>query len=185
MSNIPLRPIPSEQRRIMQICWVVDDIDAAMANWAEVMGIGPFILFRDLHLDNIRYRGEPTSTRFSVAIAQAGGVQVELAQQHCDNPSAYRDLVAKGQNGLHHIAIYVGDYDAALSHFTLQGFIPAVDGMFGDMRFAYIDTSARLGCMVEIIEAHPAQDAIFARAAEAAEGWDGVTDPVRPGFPEN
>lgn len=177
--------IPSEQRRVMQICWVVDDIDQAMENWTKVMGIGPFLLFRDLKIDSVRYRGEPTSTHFSIAMAQAGGVQIEFAQQHCDNPSAYRDLVKKGENGLHHIAIYVGDFAAALRHFTDQGFEPAIEGTFGEMQFAYVDTSAMLGCMVEIIEHHPIQDDIFARVAEAAEAWDGVTDPVRPGFPAN
>ncbi len=183
--TLPLsRAVPSEIRRVIQVCWVVDDIDAAMAGWTEVMGIGPFLIFRDLKIDSVRYRGMPTSTHFSIAIAQAGGVQVELAQQHCNNPSAYRDLVAEGENGLHHVAIYVRDYDSALAHFTGQGFVPAIDGRFGEMRFAYIDTSARLGCMVEIIEAHPMQDDIFARVAQAAEQWDGVTDPVRSGFPQ-
>jgi hypothetical protein len=148
------------------------------------MGIGPFFVFRDLKIDTIRYRGEPTSTHFSIAMAQAGGVQVELVQQHCDNPSAYRDLVAKGDRGFHHVAIYVADYDAALKHFTDKGYVAAVDGLFGDMRFAYVDTSEPLGCMVEIIEHNSVQDAIFARVAEGAEGWDGVTDPIRPGFPE-
>ncbi|MEZ5712337.1 MAG: VOC family protein [Sphingobium sp.] len=176
--------IPSEQRRVMQVCWVVDDIDKAMADWTRVMGIGPFFIFRDLKIDSVRYRGTPTSTHFSIAMAQAGGVQIELAQQHCDNPSAYRDLVSKGENGLHHIAIYVADYDAALAHFTDQGLKAAIEGTFGEMRFAYVDTSGPLGCMVEIIEHDPLEDQIFARVAEGAEHWDGVTDPVRPGFPD-
>jgi hypothetical protein len=169
----------------MQVCWVVDNIDQAMDSWIKVMGIGPFLIFRDLKIDSVRYRGEPTSTHFSVAMAQAGGVQIELAQQHCDNPSAYRDLVKKGENGLHHIAIYVSDYATALAHFTDQGFEPAIEGTFGEMQFAYVDTSVKLGCMVEIIESHPMQDDIFARVTEAAKTWDGVTEPVRPGFPEN
>lgn len=177
--------IPSEQRRVMQICWVVDDIDQAMENWTRTMGIGPFLVFRDLRIDSVRYRGEPTSTHFSIAMAQAGGVQIEFAQQHCDNPSAYRDLVRKGENGLHHIAIYVSDYGAALKHFTDQGFEVSIEGTFGEMQFAYVDTSAKLGCMVEIIEHHPIQDDIFARVAQAAETWDGVTDPVRSAFPVN
>ncbi|MEZ5656424.1 MAG: VOC family protein [Sphingobium sp.] len=176
--------IPSEQSRVMQICWVVDDIDAAMASWTKVMGIGPFYIFRDLQIDTVRYRGMPTSTHFSIAMAQAGGVQIELAQQHCNNPSAYRDLVESGENGLHHIAIYVADYDAALAHFTDQGLVAAIEGTFGEMRFAYVDTSEPLGCMVEIIEHDPLEDRIFARVAEGAENWDGVTEPVRPGFPK-
>ena len=177
-----MNPIPSEQRRVMQICWVVDDIGAAMQEWTQVMGIGPFYLFSNLKLDAV-YRGAPTSTHFSIAIAQSGGVQIELAQQHCDNPSAYSDLVAKGKSGLHHLAIYVADYDAALRHFTNQGFVAAITGVFGEMRFAYVDTSAKLGCMIEILEHDPVEDQIIARIAHGAENWDGKTDPVRPGIP--
>jgi catechol 2,3-dioxygenase-like lactoylglutathione lyase family enzyme len=176
--------IASEQRRVMQACWAVPNIDEACRLWTETMGIGPFYLFRDLKIDTVNYRGTPTSTHFSVAIAQAGGTQIELVEQHCDNPSAYRDLVAKGERGFHHIAIYVSDYEAALKQYTDKGFVAAIDGTFGKMRFAYVDTSEALGCMVEIIEHDPVQDEIFARVRNGAENWDGVTDPLRSGFPE-
>ena len=169
----------------MQACWAVPDIDKACRAWSETMGIGPFYIFRDLKLDTIRYRGQPkSSVQFSVAMAQAGDVQIELIEQHDDQPSAYRDLVGRGERGFHHIAIYVSDYDAALKHFADRGQVAAVEGLFGDMRFAYVDTSEPLGCMVEIIEHNALQDEIFARVRDGAESWDGVTDPIRPGMPE-
>jgi hypothetical protein len=173
-----------ERRRVMQACWAVPDIEAACRAWTETMGVGPFYVFPHLKLDTVRYRGQPTSTEFSIAMAQAGDIQIELVQQHCDNPSAYRDLVGKDERGFHHIAIYVSDYDAALKHFTDREHVPAVEGTFGEMRFAYVDTSGPLGCMVEIIEHSPVQDMIFERVRGGAESWDGVTDPIRPGMPE-
>jgi hypothetical protein len=176
--------VPSEQRRVIQACWAVSDIEEACRRWTETMGIGPFYIFRDLKIGTVRYRGEPVTTHCSIAMAQAGEVQIELAEQHCDNPSAYRDLVARGERGFHHVAIYVSDYDAALKHYTDRGFVPSIEGTFGEMRFAYVDTSEPLGCMVEIIEHNPVQDEIFARVREGAENWDGVTDPIRPGLPE-
>jgi Glyoxalase/Bleomycin resistance protein/Dioxygenase superfamily len=177
--------IPSERRRIMQVCWVVSDIDAAMANWTQTMGIGPFFVFRDLTIDTVRHRGTPVSTRFHIAMAQAGEVQIELAQQVSDGPYAYNEVYPKGSDGgLHHVAIYVADYPAALRHFTDRGFELSVEGLFGEMHFAYVDTRATLGCMVEIIEHNTVQDAIFARVRDGAESWDGATDPVRPGFPD-
>ncbi len=177
--------IPSEQKRVMQICWVVPDIDVAMRNWTETMGIGPFFLFRDLDIDTVKHRGAPTRVRFHIAMAQAGDVQIELAQQVSDAPYAYNEVFPNGgQGGVHHVAIYVADYTAALRHFTDQGFAPSVEGLFGDMHFAYVDTRSTLGCMVEIIEHNALEDRIFARIREGAETWDGVTDPVRPGMPE-
>jgi catechol 2,3-dioxygenase-like lactoylglutathione lyase family enzyme len=177
--------IPTERRRIMQVCWVVPDIDAAMAGWIKTMGIGPFFVFRDLAIDTVKHRGTPVSTTFHIAVAQAGGVQIELAQQVSDGPYAYNEVFPNGsEGGLHHVAIYVADYDAAMKHFTDQGFEPSVEGVFGTMRFAYVDTRSSLGCMVEIIEHNAMQDQIFARVARGAEDWDGVTDPIRSGFPE-
>jgi Glyoxalase/Bleomycin resistance protein/Dioxygenase superfamily len=175
--------IPSERRRVMQACWVVPDIDAAMKNWTETMGIGPFYIFRNLRIDTVRHRGKETSVEMSIAMAQAGGIQIELAQQHSVLPYAYTEMFSGAESGLHHIAVYVADYAAAMQHFADRGFAPSVEGLFGDMHFAYVDTRRTLGCMVEVIEHNALQDAIFTRVANGADGWDGVTDPVRPGMP--
>ena len=42
------------------------------------------------------YRGTASGVDMQVAVAQAGPVQIELIQQHCDRPSVYRDLVEHG-----------------------------------------------------------------------------------------
>lgn len=175
--------LPTEQRRAMQSAWVVDDIEAACLKWVETTGIGPFYIFPHLQLE-VSYRGKPSTIDFSVASAQAGDVQIELIQQHCDTPSAYRDQFKRGEQGHHHMAIYVADYDAALAHYTNQGFVAATAGLFGEMRFCYVDTRDAIGCMIEIIQHDPIQDAIFERISEGAKNWDGVTDPIRQGMPE-
>ncbi|WP_285017989.1 VOC family protein [Novosphingobium sp. fls2-241-R2A-195] len=168
---------------VMQVAFMVEDLEAACMDWVRTTGIGPFLTVPHVVLEEYSYCGRPASgLDFSVAIAQSGGVQIELIQQHCDNPSAYRDTVAKGQGGFHHLAIYTDDYDAMHARYTQQGFVTAVDGSFGGFRFSYIDTSATLGCMIELIEENPLQGEFFARIAGAAQGWDG-SDPIRPGFP--
>src|SRR3546814_8921367 len=113
---------------------------------------------RNLALIEPRHRGRPSATRFSTAVAQSGEFQVELIEQHDDGPSVYRDTVAPGATGLHHVAIIAGGFDAALGHYTAQGFEVGADGRFGDMRYAYVDTSPALGHMVEIVEDKPAID---------------------------
>lgn len=172
---------------VMQVAFMVEDLEAACMDWVRTTGIGPFLTVPHVVLEEYSYCGRPASgLDFSVAIAQSGGVQIELIQQHCDNPSAYRDTVAKGQakdqSGFHHLAIYTDDYDAVHARYAQQGFVTAVDGSFGGFRFSYIDTSATLGCMIELIEENPLQGEFFARIAGAAQGWDG-SDPIRPGFP--
>jgi hypothetical protein len=81
------------------------------------------------------------------------------------------------------LCIYTADYDATRQRYIDQGFVSAIDAAFGTMRFCYIDTSAALGCMIEIVEEDALQTAAFTRIAEGAAAWDGVTDPIRPLFP--
>jgi hypothetical protein len=89
-----------------------------------------------------------------------------------DSASAYRDTVAKGATGFHHIAFIATDFAADLAHYTDQGFAVAADGLFGPMRYAYVDTSATLGHMVEIVEDKPAIRAEEGAVRKAAERWD-------------
>lgn len=171
-------------RHFSQVAFLVDDLDAACMRWIDATGIGPFLKAPNIVLQEYGYRGARSSgLDFSVALAQSGGVQVELIEQHGDAPSAYRDTIAAGGQGFHHLAIYTDDYDRVLGDYLVRGFETAVDGTFGSMRFAYVDTSAAIGCMVEIIEEDPLQTDFFLRIAAAADAWDGKTDPIRPAFP--
>jgi hypothetical protein len=171
----------SRNRRVIQASWVVDDLEATARSWIETTGIGPFYLFENIPVEEPRYRGALIALEFSVAIAQAGDVQIELVSQQNDGPSAYRDLIASGESGFHHVALYCKDYDADLRTYVERGFIPAVEGKFAGKRFCYVDTSAAIGCMVELIEDSPIQLEFFAKIANAARDWDG-RDPIRRAF---
>ncbi len=161
---------------IVQLAWVVPDLEAAMRHWHTVLAVGPFLVNRRIPLGEPRYRGQPMRTAFSTALAQSGDVQIELVEQHDDTPSAYRDTVPAGATAFHHVAIIVADYHAEMARLAEQGFATAADGLFGDMHFAYVDTSATLGHMIEVIEDTPAIRAFFAAVRDAGESWDGNPD---------
>ena len=182
MSGIEVTPGQTSPH-LMQVAFIVDDAEAAAKAWIATTGIGPFFMVPHIQLTEMTYRGEPgEGLDFSVALAQSGGMQVELIQQHCDRPSAYRDTIARGTQGFHHFCIYTDDYDVTRQRYVDQGFIAAIDSKFGEMRFCYVDTSASLGCMIEIIEHDETETEAFTRIAQAAVDWDGVTDPIRPLF---
>ena len=42
------------------------------------------------------------------------------------------------------------------------------------MRFAYLDTDAHPGAMIELIETGPAVEAFFAMVKQGAANWDGA-----------
>jgi hypothetical protein len=157
---------------ILQYAWVVPNLENAAKAWHSLAGIGPFLVNRDLKLDQPRYRGAPSATRFSTAVAQHGDVQIELVEQLDETRSAYRDTVASGATGFHHVAFIAENFQAALAHYTEAGIAVAADGYFGPMRYAYVDTFAALGHMIEIVEDKPAIRAFFGAVRKAAERWD-------------
>lgn len=69
---------------IVQINFVVDDIDVAMKSWLATKQTGPFLVLR--HVDDlpVTYRGRKTDLDISIAFAQLGSIHVELIQQHND-----------------------------------------------------------------------------------------------------
>ena len=163
---------------VMQMAWVVDDLEASMRRWIEQHGAGPFHVLRHCAVQNVRYRGRPATVDMDVAIAQSGGVQIELIQQHDDAPSCYRDMYPMGREGFHHLCYVVDDLRGALAHFAKLGQPPAIEGNFGNVEFAYVDTRAGIGCMTELVGRHPDIEAFFTMIADSARGWDG-REPVR------
>lgn len=158
---------------IIQLSWVVHDLEEAARRWHKATGIGPFLIGRHLQITDPLYRGVPGKIDFSIAIAQSGELQIELVQQHDDKPSCYRDMVPAGQEAMHHVAIMPADYDAGVQHYLDQGFAIASSGMFGQVRFCYVDCRPQLGHMVEIVEDCDQIRAFFANVKKAAAQWDG------------
>lgn len=166
-------------RRFMQLCWVVPDLHAAVNHWVNTAGVGPFFLFEKVIFDNPVYRGKPTdNVDIVAAMAQAGDVQIELVCQNDNRPSIFRDVVPAGKAGLHHMALYCSDYDADLAAYAKAGAAVAFSGLMMGARTCWIDTTATLGFMVELIEANPVADAVFEQFRSAARDWDG-SSPLR------
>jgi hypothetical protein len=165
-------------RDSLQNAWVVDDLQRAMDQWISLWGVGPFFVMEHVPMENLHYRGQPSKIDCTIGLAQSGRTQIELIQQNCDNPSVYRDYVPKGRSGFHHIAVITKDYDREIAAYRSKGLAVAMNGTFGDMRFAYVDAWREVGSVIELIEDRPSIRDYFAKVAAAAEGWDG-SDPVR------
>ncbi len=162
----------------MQMCWVVPDARAAAEAWVKSTGTGPFFLVEKFSMRNAQYRGQPTDVELTIAVAQAGEMQIEIISQNNEVPSIYRELVPHGKSGFHHVALYSRNYDAEVAAYTAGGAVIAASGRVGRNRICYVDTTPTIGCMVELIEADDACDRIYAKIADTARDWDGK-DPIR------
>lgn len=141
-----------DNQTITQMGYVVDKLETAMARWSDTLGIGPFTVIPHVPIDGGLYRGAPTQVDISVATAESGAIQIELIEQHNDVASCYRDLFPAGREGLHHVAVHTADYDAEVGRYEAMGCPAAFAGVYQGTRFVYMDTSATLGIMVEVVE---------------------------------
>ncbi|MDP3673800.1 MAG: VOC family protein [Novosphingobium sp.] len=162
---------------IAQLAYVPSDWDGALEYWTRTMGVGPFFLIENIALDDMRYRGEPSEARFTVAIAYWGDVQIELVRADNDAPAHYNgEYGVKDQ--LHHVLIIVDDWAKAERAIAAAGAEVIVSGKFGGGNVAYVDPGSGPGGLVEIIVPGEGGPELFAMMKAASVGWDG-SGPVR------
>jgi len=170
---VSVRFSTADRQNVVQQAYHVADIDAAIARWHELLGIGPFLVRRHIQLEQVRYRGAASTLDISAAHAQAGDVQIELVQQHCDSPSAFRDMFSPEDEGLHHVALFPDDYETMVAHYNHLGHSTATELITGEGRgAAFIDTRAVLGHMVEIYRPNDSLVRFYEQIEEASLNWD-------------
>ena len=108
----------SRDNSIMQLAYTVTDIEKEMLRYTELLHVGPWFLIGPFVPPKGRYRGAPTKAHFSLALAYSGELQVELIQQHDEEPSVFREtLKARGTHGFHHWGIGVRNFEKAEAHY--------------------------------------------------------------------
>jgi hypothetical protein len=164
---------------VMQLGFVVNDLDHAMRHWLDKVGIGPFFVLEHVKFAQVLHRGQPTDIDMSVALAQWGAVQVELIQQYNDAPSIYTEFAGRKQGGLQHLGVMTDSVADDLARLKKRGIEPVQQGHTGTgIRFAYVDTDDHPGGMIELIEAGAAITGFFDLVRDAAKHWDG-SEPIR------
>jgi hypothetical protein len=163
-----------------QIAFVVRDLESALRYWTETLGVGPFFMLRDLVPDKWLYRGTSApAPKITIALGYSGEFQVELIRQHDDNPSAYRDFLAAGREGFHHVSSWMtrAEYDRERERIRSTGVVAAHEGSIpgNNVRFAYFATDAAPGgFFYEIAEVkEPPVYEMMMMIRDAARSWDG------------
>ncbi len=170
---------------IRQIGHVVRDVDRAMRYWTEILGVGPFYVIAECTISNFQYRGRPSASPvITMAFAQSGNVQIELIQQHNDAPTAFREFLSAGREGVQHVSPWFDSpaaYDHARATMIAQGMeiIHETTAEDGSPRFVYFETCTPDAPLLELSEAMLSGTRIVPdTVALASVGWDGA-DPVR------
>ena len=139
-----------------QIGIVVADLDEAMGRYSRIFDCGSWSVwtYGPALFSESSFRGR--QGRFSMRLALAGaGPQIELIEP-VEGPSLYHEWLAEQGEGLHHIGMRVPDLQAGTREMAERGFGVLQSGrgygLDGDGGFAYLDSAAELGVILELIE---------------------------------
>ena len=144
---------PLGNQVVAQIAIVVRDIEAAAARYSQVFGIEkPDIIVTDAY-DKARtvYRGEASHAQAKLAFIRFGQVELELIEP-IGEPSVWKDVLDQRGEGVHHIAFWVPDTDAAVKHLDEHGMPMIQQGQFTGGQYTYVDSEPQLGVMLELLE---------------------------------
>lgn len=137
-------PAKVKVKSINQIAIVVKDVELVAQNFWNILGIGPWT-FIDWELPLVydrKYHGNPAWAREKIALADVGGVQLEISQP-VDGPSIYGDWLEEHGEGLHHLNFLVDDVDETEKLLAMDGFKSLQGGRYGPPEqggaFCYID----------------------------------------------
>lgn len=152
---------------IIQIAYVVRDLETAMRRHWEVCGIGPWDVyeFDASKVDDFVYRGKPATHKALLALAWRDGMQLELLQPVSGYCIYDEHLERKGE-GLHHIKLYHADCAKAVADYARKGYAVTQSGRFDQDEHYYLDTEADFGYVIELGNAGriPGPDRRYPRA---------------------
>jgi len=163
---------------LFQQAYFVNDLDEAIEKWDRVYGAGPFVVTNHHRCNTFMYRGTAQESDVSYAFGYLGDTMIQFIVQHDDTPSIYRDMYKAGEEGYHHMAYLVHDFEAEYQRLIDLGFEPACRLYADGVDAAYFDTRDVNGGFTEIHGDPPHILAAFATWRRAHELRHHGDDPV-------
>lgn len=139
--------------RMVQVGIVVADVEAAARAWSQLLGQPmPEIRITDeFDFAQTTYEGAPSRARARMAFLNVGQLDIELLEP-VGEPSTWKDQLQRHGSSLHHIAFDIAGMDEKRAYLDGEGIRLIQRGEFVGGRYAYFDTQARLGAILELLE---------------------------------
>jgi methylmalonyl-CoA/ethylmalonyl-CoA epimerase len=144
---------------LTQVGIVVRDIEKTSKAYAAAFGIeAPAWSWTDSFEEaRTEYRGEPTRARSKLAFMRFGSLDIELIEPD-EGPSTWREFLDERGEGVHHIAFEIAGMKAQVAGAAAAGMPLLQKGEYSGGRYAYVDASAELKVVVELLENDAARD---------------------------
>ncbi|MGQ9843805.1 MAG: VOC family protein, partial [Spirochaetota bacterium] len=105
---------------INQLGIVVPDIEEAVTNYMNILGIGPWFRSKIIKHE-AQYRGKPITIDVDIVLAFHKGVEIELIQHKGGDECIYSKLIALSGGGLHHVGWLVLSYNQGMKRVDKAG----------------------------------------------------------------
>lgn len=145
-------------QNITQVGIVVRDMDRALDQYANRLGVGPWRVYTYAppKLTGMRIRGVETPYSMKLALAWTRDMMWELIQP-LEGPSIYQEFLRDHGEGIHHVMVDYGDRTLAetTAEFTARGWPPVMEGNYLGSQFAYYETEGSLTTTIEVRYSEP------------------------------
>ncbi len=138
---------------VMQIGIIVQDIESRARAWADILGLPmPEIRVTDpVDVAQTEYRGALSTAQAKQAFFHLGQVDVELLEPIGER-STWKEHLDRHGDSLHHIAFKIRGMKDKLAYLDSKGLSLVQRGEYTGGRYAYVDASAQLGTILELLE---------------------------------
>jgi len=143
-------------RVVCQIGLVVRDVEQSARAYAALLGVDvpAWGLTAPEDKSHIRYRGQSTQGRAKIAFFQLDNIAIELIEP-VGGPSTWQEFLQTQGEGVHHIAFPVQGLDEQIASLEAKGLPLLQRGDFTGGRYAYVDSAASLGVILELLDTQP------------------------------
>jgi catechol 2,3-dioxygenase-like lactoylglutathione lyase family enzyme len=138
---------------VTQIGIVVRDIEASARAWADTLGLPMPQITTSPPVDvaHTAYEGQTTTARVKQAFFHLGSLDIELLEP-VGEPSTWHDQLTRHGNSLHHIAFRINGMGDKLAYLAARDIPLIQSGEWPGGRYAYVDGTANLGLVLELLE---------------------------------
>jgi methylmalonyl-CoA/ethylmalonyl-CoA epimerase len=138
---------------ICQVGLIVRDIERSAEAYSRILGLPkPSVIVTDpAEIAHTRFRGQPTGAQAKLAFFDMGQASLELIEP-IGGPSTWREFLDEKGEGVHHIAFVVKGTDQVVQHLAGHDVEVIQQGDYTGGRYTYVDSSAALGVILELLE---------------------------------
>jgi methylmalonyl-CoA/ethylmalonyl-CoA epimerase len=141
------------QGTVVQVGVVVKDIEKAAAVYADFLGVAvPEWFWTDTEdIAHTQFQGKSTPARAKLAFIELKNITLELIEPD-QNPSTWREFLDTKGEGVHHIAFEIKGMNDKTALLAKKGMPLLQKGDYQGGRYAYIDGTAKLSLILELLE---------------------------------